>query len=60
MKMPKPIKGFDAVAFKHSSALRIYRKIKDMTPAEELEFWRTAMPIGQPKAAILRRPKAAV
>lgn len=60
MKTPRPIKGFDAVAFKHSSALRIYRKIKDMTPSEELEFWRAAAPIGQSKAPVRRRPKAAV
>jgi hypothetical protein len=45
MKTPRPIKGFDAVAFKHEAALRIYEMIKDMTPRQELEFWKNARPI---------------
>lgn len=55
MKVPKPIKGFDTVAFKRDAALRIYEQIKDMTPRQELEFWRNARPVGAHRAP-KRRP----
>ena len=55
MKTPKPIKGFDAVSFKHQAALDIYEKIKRMTPRQELEFWRNARPI-RSDAATKKRP----
>ena len=45
MKTPKPIKGFNAISFKHDAALRIYEQIKGMTPRQELAFWRKAKPI---------------
>lgn len=33
-------KTFDCVEMKRKGAERIYQLVKDMTPAEELEFWR--------------------
>jgi hypothetical protein len=53
MKTPKPIKGFDAVSFKHDAALRIYKQIKGMTPRQEVEFWKQAKPI---RIAAPRKP----
>jgi hypothetical protein len=45
MKTPKTIKGFNAVSSKHKAALKIYKKIKDMSPQQELEFWKSARSI---------------
>ena len=33
-------KTFDCVEMKRKGAEKIYQKIKDMTPEEEIEYWR--------------------
>ncbi len=40
MKQYKPIKGFDAVAFKEKAQRELYLKTRHMTPSEEIEFYR--------------------
>ena len=34
-------KKFDCVAMKRAAAERIYEQIKDKTPAEQYDFWKT-------------------
>lgn len=36
----KPDKPFDCVEFKRQAQQRIYEKIKNMSPAEEIEYFR--------------------
>ncbi len=36
----KPIPGFDCVAMKRRGAAALSERVKDMSPEEELEFWR--------------------
>jgi hypothetical protein len=36
----KKKKAFDCVEMKRKGAALIYERIKDMTPAEELAYWR--------------------
>ena len=33
-------KTFDCVEMKRKGAERVYQLVKDMTPEEEIEFWR--------------------
>ena len=35
-------KDFDCVAFKRQAQARIYERIKDLSPAEEIEYFRKA------------------
>lgn len=42
MKKTNSIPGFDAVAFKRKAALRIFHKIKGMTPSDEIAYFNQA------------------
>ncbi len=42
MKMSKVKKGFDCVEFKRQAQARIYERIKDLSPEEEIEYFRKA------------------
>jgi hypothetical protein len=43
---PKTDKTFDCVAFKREAQARIYEAIKDLSPREEIEFFRDAARTG--------------
>lgn len=47
----KTMKTFDCVEMKHHIQERIYDEIKDLSPGEELAYWRLrpddASPVGQ-------------
>lgn len=53
----RPEKSFDCVEFKRQAQQRIYEKIKDLTPAEEIEFFRREAESG-PFAELIARIKA--
>lgn len=56
-----PDKSFDCVEFKRQAQLRIYEKIKDMGPAEEIEYFRRQAesgPFADLIAKIPREPRA--
>ena len=53
----KPEKSFDCVEFKRQSQLRIYEKIKNMSPAEEIEYFRRQAESG-PFADLVRAMRA--
>ena len=36
----KTEKGFHCVEFKHEAQMKIYKEIKDMTPEQEIEYFR--------------------
>lgn len=40
MTTPSTQKSFDCVAFKREAQRRIYEEIKDLTSAEEIEYFR--------------------
>ena len=42
MQKTKVKKDFDCVAFKRQAQARIYERIKDLSPAEEIEYFRQA------------------
>jgi len=54
-------KDFDCVEFKRRAQARIYERIKDLSPAEEIEYFREAAqngPLGRSWKAIQRRAPA--
>jgi len=53
----KSEKLFDCVEFKRQAQLRIYEKIKDMSPAEEIEYFRRQAESG-PFADLIGRIEA--
>ncbi len=42
MKTNKAKKDFDCVEFKRQAQARIYERIKDLSPAEEIDYFRKA------------------
>jgi len=40
--MPKSEKTFDCIAFKREAQARIYDEIKDMTPQQQIAYYRHA------------------
>ena len=58
MKWGKPIRGFDALAFKRRVQAQIAAETRGMTHAEEIEYYRTAAETG-PLAEWWKRAKAA-
>lgn len=42
----KTDKGFHCVEFKHEAQMEIYKEIKDMTPEQEIEYFRRRAEIG--------------
>lgn len=59
--MKKTEKEFDCVAMKRAGAARVYETTKDMTPEEELAFWRqkdVEMAQKYPEMRVLRAPEA--
>ncbi|MEK6674352.1 MAG: hypothetical protein AABZ47_01705 [Planctomycetota bacterium] len=54
MKMKNSEKPFDCVEFKRRAQEQIYEKIKNMTPTEEIEFFRQAVESG-PFADLIRQ-----
>ena len=41
MKKTEVKKDFDCIAFKRQAQARIYQRIKDLPPEEEIEYFRT-------------------
>ena len=54
------VKTFDCVAMKRRGGRRVYQRIKNMTPGQELDYWRqrTAQLAGRIDAAKRRAGKA--
>ena len=46
MTMSDPGKKFDCVEFKREAQARIYERIKNMTPDQEIEYFRKAADTG--------------
>ncbi len=42
MKTTRPKKDFDCVEFKRQAQARIYERIKDLSPEEEIDYFRKA------------------
>ncbi|MDO8447080.1 MAG: hypothetical protein Q7T53_13465 [Deltaproteobacteria bacterium] len=42
----KTEKGFHCVEFKHEAQMQIYKEIKDMTPEQEIEYFRRRVETG--------------
>ncbi len=42
MKTTKPEKDFDCIEFKRQAQARIYERIKDLSPEEEIAYFRKA------------------
>lgn len=62
MTMNENSKEFDCVAFKRAAQLRIYERIKDLSPLEEIEYFRNAAeqgPLGEHWKAVVARAEAA-
>jgi hypothetical protein len=59
MKQYKPIKGFDALAFKEKAQRELYLKTRHMTHAEEMEFYRIQARKG-PFSSLYRRKRETV
>ena len=62
MTMNKKKKEFDCVAFKREAQARIYERIKDLSPLEEIEYFRNAAeqgPLGEYWKAVVARAHAA-
>jgi hypothetical protein len=53
----KPEKSFDCVEFKRQAQLRIYERIKNMSPAEEIEYFRRQAESGPFADLIARIPR---
>jgi len=50
MKTTRPKKAFDCVEFKRRAQARIYERIKDLSPEEEIDYFRKAAeegPLGE-------------
>lgn len=62
MKTRKVEKDFDCVEFKRQAQARIYERIKDLSPDEEIAYFRNAAekgPLGDWWKAVQRRSQAA-
>ena len=46
MPMSEPQKTFDCVEFKRQAQVRIYERIKNMTPDQEIDYFRKAAETG--------------
>ena len=57
MKAPTEKKEFDCIEFKRQAQERIYEQTKNMTLAEEIEFFRRGAENG-PFAELIKRLKA--
>jgi len=41
-KSREPVKSFDVLAWKRRVQAKIHKELKDLTPAQELDYWRKA------------------